>query len=115
MNIDVDDYQHYAEQSRRRFRVVVVSLLIGLMAAIYVPWALVSTHTLSSSVAAPISVIAAIVLMGAWQALLTRLSNPNDSAEPTEASRSVALRSLLATAGAILALLVTSAGASHFA
>jgi hypothetical protein len=113
MDTDVDDYQLYVEQSRRRFRTIVVCLMIGLVATIYVPWALASTRTLSSGVAAATSVIAGIVFLGAWQGLLTRLSDPYDSTEPTAASRGATLHALLFTAGAILALLVATAFAFY--
>jgi len=115
MEVEVDDYQRFAEQGRRRFRTIVVSLVVGLLLMVYAPWALVPSRTLSTNVAAAISVIAGLVVLGAWQALLGKLGNPHDSAEPTAASRRAALVTLMITAGAVLALMVTLAATSYLA
>ena len=115
MTIEVDDYERFAEQGRRRFRTIVICLLVGLLLLVYAPWALVPSRALSTNVAGAISAIAGLVVLGAWQALLAKVGNPRDSAEPTAASRRAALVTLMVTAGAMLALLVTLAGGSYLA
>jgi hypothetical protein len=112
---DTVDYEQYVERSRRRFKLIVVSMLVALLAALYLPWALVPSRALSSNVAAAISVIAGLLLLGVWAALLGKLGNPGDAAEPTAESRRAQLRSLMLVAGAIIALLLAFAGVSYSA
>src|SRR5438034_8389090 len=108
--MEAEDFELYSAGSRRRFRFTVAALLVGLLAALFVPWALVPTRVLSSSAAEVITCFSAFLLVGVWRALLTKIGDPNDAAEPSEESRRAHLRSLLGVAGAVVALLLSFGG-----
>jgi hypothetical protein len=100
------DYEAFVAASKRRFTQTVGALIAALLQGLYVPWALVSAHVLSSTIAEVITCASAFLLLCAWQALLTKLSDPRDASVPTAEGRGKHLGSLLGVASAIIGAIV---------
>lgn len=113
--MEAEYFERHAARRRLRFRIIVGGLSLALLLAIFTPWALVSSRVISSDTAEAASVVAALVLLGAWRALLAKIADPNDAPEPSEESRRAHLRGLLITGGAIAATLLVLAAGSFIA
>ena len=100
----VDDYEAFVASSRRRFQRIVGGLVLGLLFALYLPWALASARVIKSSVAETVTCFSAFLLLCAWRALLTKLGDPNDA--PTPESRKKHLLGLIAGAGGVIGVLL---------
>ena len=113
MDVDVDDYEAFVARGRKKFRVVIGAILLGLVLLIYLPWALVP-GLLKSGVAQTCTLIGVILMFGAWRALLTKVGeSPVESPAPGS-SNEPQLGVLLAIAGVMVGLNAL-AGLSLFA
>ena len=100
--MEVDNYEAFVTRGKRRFRVTVISMLVGLIGLLYLPWLLVP-ELIKKGSAELCTVLCSLLLVAAWRALMTKVADRDDAPEPTEQSRHAHLRMLLTVAGGILA------------
>jgi len=106
-----EDYESYVLRGQQRFRRIVFSLLALLIAALFAPFALVPS-VVKESTALSCTLVAGLLFLAVWRALLMKIRDPNDSPDPSPAGRARHLKQLLLVAGGCLAGIAVLAIAS---